>query len=38
MRHATCGTEFHARCFATLALMAIGLGAAMTSVVHTLVH
>jgi hypothetical protein len=38
MRHATYGTEFRARCFATLALMLVGIGAAMTGLVDALVH
>lgn len=36
MRHATCGMSFRTRAFATMALMAVGLAAAMAGVVETL--
>lgn len=36
MRHATCGASFRARAFATLALITVGLGAAMAGVVEIL--
>lgn len=36
MRHATCGVSFRARAFATLALISVGLAAAMAGVMETL--
>ena len=36
MRHATCGLSFRTRAFATLALMTVGLAAAMAGVMETL--
>ncbi len=38
MRHATCGASFRARAFATLALMTVGLAAAMAGVIEALVR
>jgi len=38
MRHATCGAGFRARAFATLALIAVGLAAALAGALDTLVR
>lgn len=38
MRHATCGMSFRVRAFATLALIAVGLAAAMAGLVDALVR
>jgi len=36
MRHPTCGASFRARAIATMALMAVGLAAAMRGVIEAL--
>jgi hypothetical protein len=36
MRHATCGTEFRVRAWATIALILVGLSAAGATVVEAL--
>ncbi len=38
MRHATCGTEFRYRAYATLAMIFIGLTAAGATVIEALVR
>jgi hypothetical protein len=38
MRHATCGLSFRARAFATMALMAVGVAAAMAGLVDALMR
>jgi len=36
MRHATCGASFRARAFATLALITVGLAAAVAGAIEVL--
>ena len=38
MRHATCGVSFRARAFATLALISIGLAAAMVGAIEVVLR
>jgi hypothetical protein len=38
MRHATCGTEFRVRAYATIALIFVGLSAATATIVEALMR